>query len=106
MLLVALSLSDDFILPERRAREWYGLSPDSAGRGLRGLKDRGLIYERVMQKAAPASPNGYTRQHHYTLMPPFGPRGVKSKTAEGVEVWNSGGKPPRVRRKRRRRETP
>jgi hypothetical protein len=102
VLLIALSLGDDFILPHQRAPAWYGISPDTAARGLGGLKEKKLLYERILQKAAPDAPVGFTRQHHYTLMPPFGPKGVKSAAARGVEIWNSGGLPPGTPRRRRR----
>jgi hypothetical protein len=87
VLLIALSLLDDFYLPEAKGPAWYGLSPDTIGRGLRGLKARGLLTERVLQKAAPGSPLGYTRQHYYTLRAPFGPKGQTSGSAAGgVEI--------------------
>lgn len=40
MLLVARSLPDDFILPVDKAPAWYGISRDTARRGLRGLYQR------------------------------------------------------------------
>ena len=87
VLLIALSLLDDFYLPQEKGPSWYGLSADTVGRGLRGLKDDGLLTERVLQKAAPGAPLGYTQQHHYTLRGPFGPQGKVSGSAKGgVEV--------------------
>jgi hypothetical protein len=86
-LLIALSLADDFYLPQEKAPSWYGISADSLGRGLRGLKKHGLLNERVLAKLAPGAPEGYTQDHHYTLCPPFGPVGKSSKSAVGgVEV--------------------
>jgi|SRR5579862_79542 len=102
ILLIGLSLSDDFYLPNERAKEWYGVSADTCQRGLAGLSRHGLLFERVFQKAAPASPIGYTRQHHYTLMRPFGPKGVRSETVQGLEIWRSHQKPPRRRRAKAR----
>ena len=43
MLLVALSLQDGFYLPSERADDWYGISPDSADRGLRELRKAALL---------------------------------------------------------------
>jgi hypothetical protein len=87
VLLIALSLLDDFYLPQEKGPAWYGLSADTVGRGLRGLKAKGVLKERVLQKAAPGAPHGYTQQHHYTLQPPFGPKGKISASAKsGVEV--------------------
>jgi hypothetical protein len=87
MLLIALSMQDDFFLPQEKAPEWYGLSPDSAGRGLRNLQAQGLLTRRLLKKPAPASPLGHTFEHHYTLTPPFGPRGKRSANLDrAVEV--------------------
>jgi hypothetical protein len=86
-LLIALSLADDFYLPQEKASSWYGISADTLGRGLRSLKKHGLLNERVLAKSAPGAPEGYTQDHHYTLCPPFGPVGKSSKSAVGgVEV--------------------
>jgi hypothetical protein len=86
VLLISLSLMDDFYLPQEKAPAWYGLSPDTAGRGLRTLKDYGLLTQRVLQKPATAAPTGFTRQHYYTLSPPFGPKGKRSRTLSRAQV--------------------
>ncbi len=78
MLLIALSLADDFILPYEMARRWYGVSPDTAERGLQGLQERGLLKVDRAVKQAPLSPLGYIERRYYTLLPPFGPRGHRS----------------------------
>jgi len=78
VLLIGLSLLDDFYLPQQKAPEWYGLSPDTVGRGVATLKQHGLLTERVLQKPAPNAPHGHTRQHYYTLQQPFGPKGKRS----------------------------
>jgi hypothetical protein len=85
VLVIGLSLLDDFYLPQEKGPEWYGLSPDSLGRGLRTLKSHGLLTERVLQKKAPGAPQGFTRQHYYTLRAPFGPKGKISGSAKGGE---------------------
>jgi hypothetical protein len=74
MLLIALSLRDDFILPTERAWTWYGLSPDTAERGLRALRRAKLLHRRHDFKVAPLSATGVTDEYHYTLKAPFGPR--------------------------------
>lgn len=86
MLLIALSLLDDYYLPEEKGPSWYGISPDTVGRGLRSLKEHGLLSERILQKKAPGTARGFTRQHYYTLQPPFGPHGKTSRAAKGGEV--------------------
>jgi len=75
MLLIALSHSDDFYFLQEKAPDWYGISADTAGRGLRTLRDEGLLKTRQVRKEAPLSPQGFAVQLHYTLQPPFGPRG-------------------------------
>ena len=60
MLLIALSLSDDFRLPAEDVPDWYGISADTASRGLRGLIDHELLVMRKHFKTAPLSPVGYT----------------------------------------------
>ena len=75
MLLVALSLSDNFRLPTEDVPSWYGISADTASRGLRGLIDHGLLEMRKNYKVAPLSPVGYTAENLYTLQKPFGPQG-------------------------------
>ncbi|HVL81080.1 MAG TPA: hypothetical protein VM840_05750 [Actinomycetota bacterium] len=77
VLLVGLSLPDAFILPYDRAPDWYGVSADTAARGLRWLRKHDLLYVEKRLKPAPLSAQGYTEERRYTLMPPFGPRGVK-----------------------------
>src|SRR4051794_38025646 len=62
MLLISLSLADNFILPYRMARRWYGVSLDTAERGLRGLQDRGLLRSEIAYKSAPLAPAGYTEE--------------------------------------------
>ena len=75
MLLIALSLSDGFRLPAEDAPAWYGISADTASRGLGGLIDHGLLKMEKHYKTAPLSPVGYTADHLYTLQSPFGPKG-------------------------------
>jgi hypothetical protein len=79
MLLIALSLQDRFYLPIERAKEWYGLSADTAQRGLAQLEDVGLLGREVKYKPAPLTSQGWTEEHRYTLKPPFGPRAKLSR---------------------------
>jgi hypothetical protein len=75
LLLIALSLEDDFVLPLERVKNWYGISADTAGRGLASLAEHGLIRSRRIRKKAPLAPLGFAVDTHYTLRAPFGPRG-------------------------------
>lgn len=81
VLLIALSLGDEFRLPAEDAFSWYGISADTASRGLKGLRERGLLEVKKMYKKAPLSAVGYTAEHRYTLQTPFGPIGKKSASA-------------------------
>jgi hypothetical protein len=67
MLLIGLSLQDGFPLPAKRARDWYGVSEDSAEEGLRELRQKALLgVEKRWIKAA-RSKTGWTEQYRYTL---------------------------------------
>jgi hypothetical protein len=82
LLLIGLSLADGFVLPYESARRWYGISPDTAERGLRGLQRRGLLSMRRAVREAPLAPEGYVEERYYTLQPPFGPRGRRSSSSQ------------------------
>ncbi len=71
VLVIALSLPREFILPVEKAQRWYGLSADTTGRGLRSLRKLGLLDVRKEFKKAPLAPQGYTEQLVYSLQGPF-----------------------------------
>lgn len=71
MLLVSLSLPAGFVLPTDRVPDWYGISSDSADRGLRELDKAGLLRRELKVKKAPQAPLGIAREYHHTLLPPF-----------------------------------
>lgn len=71
ILLIALSLQADFVLPNERGAAWYGLSRDTVRKGLRTLETLGLLSRRVERKPAPLERLGYTLERHYTLRSPF-----------------------------------
>lgn len=71
MLLIALSLPAGFVLPTERAPKWYGISADSADRGLRELSDAGLLARKVSVKKAPQAPQGFAKELRHTLQPPY-----------------------------------
>jgi hypothetical protein len=73
VLLIAISLRDDFVLPTERGAQWYGLSRDTVRKGLRDLRLLGLLTFREERKEAPLSAHGYTLERHYTLQEPFRP---------------------------------
>ncbi|HEX2294125.1 MAG TPA: hypothetical protein VHN37_02325 [Actinomycetota bacterium] len=71
VLLIGLTLPREFILPTEKAPKWYGISSDTAERGLRSLRGNGLLSRRKEFKKAPLAPQGYTEQLVYSLEPPF-----------------------------------
>ncbi len=80
MLLISLSLGDGFWLPIENVPNWYGVSADTAQRGLSGLRDRDLLSVDIRVKAAPLSATGATTEHRYTLNTPFGPLGRRQRS--------------------------
>ena len=73
MLLIALSLSDEFCLPDADVRPLYGISPDTARRGLAGLVGHGLLTAQNHHALTPMTAVGYTTDKGYTLQHPFAP---------------------------------
>jgi hypothetical protein len=71
MLLIALSLQDNFVLPLERVPNWYGISADTASRGINGLIDKGLLTYRQVQKQAPLTPEGITIERRYHILAPM-----------------------------------
>jgi hypothetical protein len=71
MLLIALSLPLDFYLPYEKAKPWYGISPDSAGRGLRELEKASLLLSVPEWKKNHRSDTGWIEQRHYMLLGPY-----------------------------------
>ncbi len=71
MLLVALSLQPGFVLPVEKAPDWYGISADTAQRGLASLVERGLVERVRTYKAAPLVSAGFSYDSRYTLQGDF-----------------------------------
>ena len=85
LLLIALSLGEDFWLPHERGARWYGLSRDTVSRGLATLLRLGLLEVRVERKKAPLIPQGFTDERRYALRPPFG-TGFPTDTQTGASI--------------------
>jgi hypothetical protein len=75
VLLIALSLPDQFLLPQRHGGQWYGVSRDTIRRGLTTLEAMGLLSHRVKKKKAPLAPSGVTNERIYRLTGPMAKRG-------------------------------
>jgi hypothetical protein len=63
------------VLPLEQVKGWYGISADTAARGIDVLVRHELMQWRRVRKKAPLAPLGYTYERRYTLGEPFGPRG-------------------------------
>jgi hypothetical protein len=79
LLLIARSQTDNFTLPLERFDEWYGISADTAARGLHGLECHGLLTIKKNVKKAPLSATGFTEENVYGLSQPFGPMAISSR---------------------------
>ena len=79
MLIIARTMGNRFRLPLESVSSWYGISADSALRGLHGLRGHGLLSIEKHYKSAPLAPEGYTAENLYTLKEPFGPMAVDAQ---------------------------
>lgn len=70
-LLIGMSLAPPFVLPADRAPAWYGLSADTAERGLRELQGHGLLAATRRYRTDWGSPTGKTLEVKYALKRPF-----------------------------------
>ena len=59
MLLISSTLKPGFILPTERVPEWYGVSTETAQRGLKELRDVGLISRSTSYKETPLEAIAY-----------------------------------------------
>ena len=80
MLIIARTMGNRFRLPLESVSDWYGISADSALRGLHGLKGHGVLSVEKHYKSAPLAPEGYTAENLYTLKEPFGPMDVDAQS--------------------------
>ncbi len=71
VLLIALSLRDEFILPTKQGAVWYGLSRDTVRKGLRTLRLLGVLDMAEVPKKAPLAPLGFALERRYSLRDPF-----------------------------------
>jgi len=79
MLLIALSLQSGFYLPREKAPAWYGVSPDTAERGLGELNRCELLSREEHIEAAPLIAQGWRMEYRYYLNPQFTHREAKRR---------------------------
>ena len=87
MLIIARTMGNRFRLPLESVPDWYGISADSAYRGLHGLAGHGLLSIEKRYKPAPLAPEGYTAENQYTLKHPFGPMPVDAQARRNDRRW-------------------
>jgi hypothetical protein len=71
MLMICLTLKPDFPLPIDQVPAWYGVSSNSAQRGLNELRDHGVLNSRKERRKSWGGPDGYVLETRYTLLAPF-----------------------------------
>ncbi|SFL78757.1 hypothetical protein SAMN05192584_12726 [Streptomyces pini] len=84
MLLIALNQRKiEFTLPQERMPEWYGISADTAGKGINELRRHGILdhlddewFDTLKTRSGRGS------RPVYSLWPPFTPRGLGEPTAD------------------------
>lgn len=86
MLLITLSLRKErFALPQDRMPTWYGISADTAGRGLRELQEKGVLahvddewFETLSTRT------GWASRPVYQLLGAFTPRGLGATASDST----------------------
>lgn len=71
MLLIVLHEKPWAALPTEKMPEWYGVSADTAQRGLKELEEWGLVWVDQRSVTAPLSPTGLAIRNHYNVRAPF-----------------------------------
>jgi hypothetical protein len=71
VLLIARSLAPGFPLPQEHAPKWYGISPDTMGRGLNELIDGELLRYQTIRRTDWLSADGYRKERRYELLGAF-----------------------------------
>lgn len=90
MLLIGLDQRDGFKLPFNQAKAWYGVSENTARRGLRGLADHGLVTAESTYEPSAKSPNGWAEIIRYTMTGPFSRRAIaKAVKSRGKTVFTT-----------------
>lgn len=67
MLLICLTLQEWSALPTERVPDWYGISADTAERGLDELHEQKLVMRRAQWRRAPLVAYGFTKVYEYAV---------------------------------------
>lgn len=83
VLLIGMTLRPGFILPQSHVQEWYGISPTTLSKGIKGLRNANLLAVKRDTEVAPLAPKGFRFVYHYTVLKPFDRRpSTKKKVGE------------------------
>lgn len=82
MLLIASSQrKSQFTLPQERMPDWYGISADTAGKGIKELMSHNILIHAADEwYDTLATRTGRASRPLYALWPPFSPRGLGTPT--------------------------
>lgn len=96
VLLIALSLPDEFILPSDQGKAWYGIGADSIAKGLRELAELEVLDYRTEWVVNARAKDGYQSQRYYKLI---GPYSAALRASKKVTVGTGATAGKRLRRK-------
>ena len=90
-LLIFLSLRDGWCsLPSERVPDWYGISADTAERGIDELVALKVLWRRPAFRRTPLVSSGFTKINEYQINPAFQKRRKLIATTAGLEQLKTG----------------
>lgn len=82
MLLISISNPPEFRLSQQSGARRHGISPETIGRGIQGLRDRNVLATRTVYEKTPLTATGWTEVNLYRLLAPFEKTTVSVATGE------------------------
>jgi hypothetical protein len=71
-LLICLSrLKTEFTITAEQIEKWYGVSAETAHKGLTELTKHNVLTTWTTTRTDPRSPQGFTYERHYRFTPPY-----------------------------------
>jgi DNA-binding transcriptional ArsR family regulator len=88
LLIIAKETSNkaEVWLTQESVAKWYGISRSTVQSGLKELTEAGLLHTRVKTIKAPLSPNGITKQIHYSLTGDYGYEARRAQRGRAKKV--------------------
>jgi hypothetical protein len=90
MLLVALHLGDGRWLPANYTNQWFGISTATAERGLKELREAGLLDQSVEYQTDLRSPTGWATRISYKRAGSIAPKSTKPPTKKAAKALGAG----------------